>query len=490
MPPVSDSSSAPLSSLPSSSSPEQAPAAPGVSTAPAVTSPPSVITFLPYLKSAKFSDAVLKIKTSDGKVKTLPVHRIVLSARSKFFEDLFNGPQPSEINSKGLPVYGVPVLPVHRALQEVLGLSLWWVYSLDDTKVTLPENKWDQIIGVQHISNVFKFHRLLAESEQALKNAIERGGAQPDELFKIAEEAKKWCFPDIEKRVSTRLQELLLNPDAADKTLASTSVDTLSSIVDSLEPGTHFALVRRYLEVRAAGEDPVPLEANARLWSRVPFSKLDAADLESAYSDPNVPSGAVVEATLHALLLDHNQATGLSYNLLSAALDLASSSGPPMSQSQVYRIVRAYNAAHIDLDESRKDRLWTRVRFVELPVEELEEAYSSTDVPQEPVVAAMFSRSQYDLTNKPVPATPPQASYGHRSTSSHDYGTPSNTSYTNSSMPYAGPSIAGHAPMVPAPAGLGAGTMGFDPYSTGPSLAAGAGGGDSNKSDEKKRFAF
>ncbi|KXS13211.1 hypothetical protein M427DRAFT_384131 [Gonapodya prolifera JEL478] len=85
------------------------------------------ISFLPYLKSARFADAVLKIKTSDGKVKTLPVHRIVLSSRSTFFDELFNGPQPTELNSKGLPVYGVPVLPVHRALHEVLGLSLWWV---------------------------------------------------------------------------------------------------------------------------------------------------------------------------------------------------------------------------------------------------------------------------------------------------------------------------------------------------------------------------
>ncbi|KAJ3341386.1 hypothetical protein HDU93_005022 [Gonapodya sp. JEL0774] len=389
--------------------------------------------------------------------------------------------------------------------------------SMDDTKVTLPENKWDQILGVHHVSNVFKLHRLTAESERAVKNAIEGGAAQPDELFKISDEAKKWCFPDIEKRVSTRLQELLLNPDAPDTTLATTSLETLSSIVESLEPAAHFALVRRYIEVRAAAKDPVPLEANARLWARVPFSSLAAADLESAYSDPNVPSGAVVEATVHALIHDPSQATGLSYNLLSAALDQAAASGPYMSQSQIYKIVRAYNSAHTDLDEPKKDKLWNRVKFVELGVEELEDAYSSTDVPRAPVVAAMFSRlrhgaapspsaspippsnptptpaTHYDI-NKPTPA-PPVAQgnmYGHRTSPSYDYGSPGGYAPATSATGYSQSSMTGYAPSVPAPAGLGQGSMGFDIYTATP--AGGMMGmgmaGEVRKSEEKKRFGF
>ncbi|KXS13212.1 hypothetical protein M427DRAFT_384132 [Gonapodya prolifera JEL478] len=360
---------------------------------------------------------------------------------------------------------------------------------MDDTKVTLPDTKWDQILGVHHVSTVFKLPRLTQESERAIRNAIEGGAGAPDELFKIAEESKKWCFPDIEKRASTRLQELLLNTESPETTLATTSLETLSTLVETMEPASHFALVRRYIDVRAAAKDPVPPEAVSRLWSRVPFTSLSVTDLESAYSDATVPVVSVVDATSRALLLQPSQGPTLSYELFNAALEPSASMTLGMSQSQVYRLVREYNAAHPELDEPRRDQLWNKVRFVELSVEELEDAYGSTDVPRAPVVAAMFSRlrtgpapspspsplppnpaptavayapGSYDPLMKPVPATPsppPAMSYGHQHTPSYDFGNP--------------------------PTGAAA-KLSFDPYTPVPV------NGDAPKrvSEDKKRFPY
>ncbi|KXS14754.1 hypothetical protein M427DRAFT_32958 [Gonapodya prolifera JEL478] len=134
-----------------------------------------------FLKSAKWADVLLKIKTSDNKMTTVPAHRLVLGWRSHFFEDLFNH-APKEFSQKGLPVYQLPILPPHRAMHEVVGKILWALYTLDEA---LPQpqpffppptaevpRKWDEVIGVVRVAALLELPHYVDEAQTIIDEAL------------------------------------------------------------------------------------------------------------------------------------------------------------------------------------------------------------------------------------------------------------------------------------------------------------------------------
>ncbi|KXS14751.1 hypothetical protein M427DRAFT_337757 [Gonapodya prolifera JEL478] len=362
---------------------------------------PALTAFLPYLKAAKYADAVLKIKTTDNKINTVPVHRVLLSYRSPFFEDLFSQTLPTETNSKGLPMYPLPVLPSHKALHEVLGLSLWWIYSMEDNEISIPESKWDQIVGVRHVAEIFELPRLHSYSDRVLKTSIENPTSTPDDIFTIADEAAKWGVRDIENLAIDRLVDLLASPATDDDTLAVTSFTTFSAILDHTDPTKHFALVRRYVAARSRPHLVLPSDQSAALWNRVPFDALGVEDIENAFVDNNVPISLVLDAASSKIATDSHALLRASFDLFFATVDHATAdvldAEPshlfvPWPANQTYQMVRAYVHANPDLDGGQREDLWSKVRLEDLTLDELEEANRDGSAPRNALVTALFAK--------------------------------------------------------------------------------------------------
>ncbi|KAJ3331713.1 hypothetical protein HDU93_009543 [Gonapodya sp. JEL0774] len=355
---------------------------------------PALTAFLPYLKAAKYADAVLKIKTTDNKINTVPVHRVLLSYRSPFFEDLFSQTLPTETNSKGLPMYPLPVLPSHKALHEVLD-------SMEDNEISIPESKWDQIVGVRHVAEIFELPRLHSYSDRVLKASIEAPTTNPDDIFTIADEASKWGVRDIENLAIDRLVELLAANDTDDETLSISSFQTFAAVMDHTDPTKHFALVRRYISARSRPQLVLPSEQATALWHRVPFQNLTIDDIESAFVDNNVPISLVLDTASSKIVSDSSALLNASFDLFFATVDHATADiadvapSPlfvPWPANQTYQMVRAYIHHNADLDASQREDLWSKVRLEDLTLDELEEANRDGSAPRNALVTALFAK--------------------------------------------------------------------------------------------------
>ncbi|KXS16884.1 hypothetical protein M427DRAFT_55207 [Gonapodya prolifera JEL478] len=159
--------------------------------------------FLGYLRSAQFADVVLKIRTAEGKTKLLPLHRIILSNRSPFFRHLFST-DPAEKNSKGVPVYDFPTVPAHPKLFVMLGQLLWWLYQTTDELIEhIPTSrKWDETLGLHHLAIILKLDRVLVLTNTRILSVVQSSSdASSKDLAKIADEARRWNLPEVEKLV-------------------------------------------------------------------------------------------------------------------------------------------------------------------------------------------------------------------------------------------------------------------------------------------------
>ncbi|KXS18594.1 hypothetical protein M427DRAFT_153002 [Gonapodya prolifera JEL478] len=349
---------------------------------------------LPFLTEGRFADALLHIRTSDNKISSLPVHRIILAYRSSFFNELFSNPtQTAGISSKGLPIYHVPILPAHRSRHEVLGLCLWWIYSLDDGEVTLPETKWDQVVGIHRVSDIFRLARLNAYAENLLRTAIEKPTTPTDEIHVIAQEARIWGVPGIERRAMEALMDRVMGSESSDQILATTSFDAFATIAGHTDLVKNFDLVRRYVAIKSKSSHPLDNESINALWSQVPFELLMLPDLDAAYRDPQVPRQFVLRALANKLASEPSALNEASPELFRATLEHGSipdeHGGTIISPAVGYEVVRNYIATHPGLGESVPDSLWRLVRFAELSAEEFEQAFQDGYAPQNVLLKAM-----------------------------------------------------------------------------------------------------
>ncbi|KAJ3338136.1 hypothetical protein HDU93_009936 [Gonapodya sp. JEL0774] len=327
-------------------------------------------------------------------ISSLPVHRIILAYRSPFFNDLFNAPGPVPgYSSKGLPIYHVPILPAHKSRHEVLGLCLWWIYSLDDGEVTLPETKWDQVIGIHRVSEIFRLARLNAYADNLLRTAIDKPTTHTDELHVIAQEARTWGVPTIERRAMSVLMERIMGSEASDQTLANTSFEAFATIAGYADLGKNFDLVRRYVAIKSRSTDALDQDNIIALWSQVPFERLSLQDLEAAYHDPQVPRQFVLRALANKLATEPGSLNAASPELFRATVEhgsLPDEHGDTiLSAAAGYVVVRNYIVTHQGLGDTATDSLWRMVRFADLSPEDFEQAFSDGDAPQNMLLKAM-----------------------------------------------------------------------------------------------------
>ncbi|KAJ3331714.1 hypothetical protein HDU93_009544, partial [Gonapodya sp. JEL0774] len=235
-----------------------------------------------YLKSAKFADALLKIKTTDNKMTTVPCHRLILSLRSDFFDNLFSQGPKDTPTSNGLPVFQLPVLPPHRSLHEVVGKILWALYALDGSSLAVLDTKWDEVVGVLRVAGEMGMTEFTSESERALSEAIEGSKTSPENLRTIAKEARAWGLPDLASRALSRLAEIFANiADLDGPALFTMSPQTLGEALELVEPSQQYDIVRKYLNTRANSTNPVSPDAASALWGNVSFESLSLSELES-----------------------------------------------------------------------------------------------------------------------------------------------------------------------------------------------------------------
>ncbi|KXS18603.1 hypothetical protein M427DRAFT_132559 [Gonapodya prolifera JEL478] len=388
--------------------------------------PGSLSGLLPFLKEGTFADALLQIKTTEEKSSSLPIHRIVLAYRSPYFYDLFASTQPT-MSSKGLPIYQTPVLPAHPSLHEVLGLCLWWIYSLDEHELTLPDTKWDQVVGIHRISDLFQLGTLFDYSTHLLHSAIDQQSTLPDDLFTIAKEGRIWGCPDIEHRAMDALLSVVVSSDATDATLAATSYDTFASILDHADLVKNYGLVQRFVDAKFKAGRQLSLDQTNALWARVPFNQSEVepqAPEVPAPKAPPLPDFMDNPAALLAMTPD-------AFRQLMKQVTTPNATGAvSLRAPEAYGVIRGYVLNHPEIDDRSKLELWLLVRFVELSVEELERAFAEAIAPQDMMLKAMFSKLSlppptvgpptqrplppfYDPSPPPSPHPPHQGAAGH-----------------------------------------------------------------------------
>ncbi|KAJ3338142.1 hypothetical protein HDU93_009942 [Gonapodya sp. JEL0774] len=362
---------------------------------------------LPFLKEGTFADALLQIKTTEEKSSSLPIHRIVLAYRSPYFYELFSSTQPT-ISPKGLPIYQTPVLPAHPSLHEVLGLCLWWIYSLDEHELTLPDTKWDQVVGIHRISDLFQLGTLFDYSAHLLHSAIEHQSTLPDDLYTIAKEGRIWGCPDIEHRAMDSLIANVVSSDASDATLAATSYDTFASLLEHADLVKNYGLVQRYTDAKHRAGKPLSREQADALWARVPFNQSEMEPvMPEVPKAPPLPEFMDNPAALLAMSPD-------AFRSLIKQVTTPNAAGiSALRAPEAYGVIRGYVLNHQEVDERARLELWTMVKFVDLSVEELERAFAEAIAPQDMMLKAMFSK---------LSLPPPTVGSSQRGPSSNYYG--------------------------------------------------------------------
>ncbi|KXS16058.1 hypothetical protein M427DRAFT_69708 [Gonapodya prolifera JEL478] len=400
----------------------------GQNVVPPQSMPASSIGFVPFLKSTKFVDAVLKVRTNEGKLSTFPAHRVVLAQRSQFFDELFTQNRPTELSATGIPMYDLPSFPDHELLHEALGFILWYMYSdelMDISTMPVPERQWDLILGIHRISNMFELIELRSYYDLILRDSLVDPDADtpPDELHSIAVQARRWEEPEIAQSATLRLVEVAGSVDTDELVLAITSSEAFAHILDNVEPSKHFELVRNFVDVKQRTNMPLSPNAAAALWSRVSFERAEIQDLERLWRMAGTPEHTILDAAAEVLKEDPSALSGSSIEFFLRAADHATGLAPsprpvnPPSESpsslysdgrirsvpsailwtpsETYTLVRGYIAVHRTkpwLNDAARQDLWDRVQFYELPLEVLQRADVEGIAPKMSVVAALFQK--------------------------------------------------------------------------------------------------
>ncbi|KXS14750.1 hypothetical protein M427DRAFT_145926 [Gonapodya prolifera JEL478] len=342
-----------------------------------------------YLKLAKYADALLKIKTTDNKMTTVPCHRLVLSLRSDFFETLFastpNPPTSTTPQLPGvlLPVYQLPPLPPHRSLHEVVGKILWALYNLESWSLAVQDTKWDEIVGVLRVAGAMDMTHFTAESERAIADAIEGHKGTPDDLDAIAREAQAWGLVDVRRRAMGRLAELYeRTADLDGPELFNMTPARLGVAIEHIEPPQQFEVVRKYLNTRNNSASPVAPDAASELWSKVSFRGLSLAELEAGFQDPTIPVVLILDAATAMALRNPAALDSTTQDLFEAVLEHATSSPTqPIPAVVQGEMVRGFLAKHPDTGPHTVKALWRQVPFRVMSVDELAGFLGSGDGP-------------------------------------------------------------------------------------------------------------
>ncbi|KXS17353.1 hypothetical protein M427DRAFT_54642 [Gonapodya prolifera JEL478] len=405
---------------------------------------PLALGFVPWLKSQKYVDAMLRLQTTEGKVSTFPAHRIVLSRRSPFFDHLF-----SEVRAPSLQVqsYDLPLLPDHPLLHEALGFILWYLYTdepLETSSMAIPERQWDLIVGVYTISEMLGLEELRDYYSGVLKSAIEScrtdsTGGQSDvngnmsEVHAIAVQSLKWGSQDIAELATNCIMALSGAVLTDPKLLSVLKPETLEGVLESMEPSSRLQLIRSFFDAKRSSGINVPPESIASIWGYVSFENASIQDMEELHLFLGKPHAPVLDVSASILMVDPSALSRASLQFFLEVADRAVLVAKEFEELQrsptlvadgdreqtvpvaprpstsstlrdgrngwtptdTYTLVRGYIAVHRNkpwLTDEARQQLWSRVSFAELPHSVLQRAEREGIAPKTVLADAMFQK--------------------------------------------------------------------------------------------------
>ncbi|KAJ3334750.1 hypothetical protein HDU93_007323, partial [Gonapodya sp. JEL0774] len=342
--------------------------------------------FHAFLKAAKWADVLLKIKTTDGKMTSVPAHRVILGWRSSFFEGLFNAP-PKEVSSKGLPVFQLPVLPPHRSLHEVVGKILWALYTLDEA---LPEpqplfpsptgsessRKWDEVVGVMKVALLLDLPEYATEARNIIDDALgdsetestdqpETSSAKPDDVQKGKgrDDSQDQTAPKAEAS----------SPEGQSGTMKATELVEANMEVVTATPAS-----AQSRNIKASPSDLFLIALESRAWELPELTRRVSKRLASLLASPAVTDPLLVSTPPEAVSL---------------AL-------PSIPETRRFAFVRRYLDARrtsaIPLSPETCTALWNLVPFHAAPLADLESGFEDPEVPVSDVLDAVCMIASLD----------------------------------------------------------------------------------------------
>ncbi|KXS21219.1 hypothetical protein M427DRAFT_65983 [Gonapodya prolifera JEL478] len=388
--------------------------------------------FTTYLRAGKYADAMLKVRDTNGKLTAVPIHRVLLSHRSTFFDDLFSQPRPDMHLLTRLPVFTLPVLPAHPSLVQVVGEVLVWAYG---GGCVVREGEWDQILGLIRLASAFSLPPLATIATSHLSSLLTNPSPSPAALHRVVTEAIAWDLPHIAHAATARLSLRLLSPNTPADVLATAPALAMASVLPNADPARALPALMQFLSAHNSTGRPVPIHAAESLWSAVQLEFASLADLAAAHAAPvtlGVPTERVVDAAVLLAAADAGQVRGVSGRFVADVLARGAKGSvggvaiPAVAQYEIVREhVREREAAqrkaggggeNKDPDSNRTEHtaedeedvpletLWAAVEFARMEVDELEQACREGVVPESLIISTMLSKLR-----RPHPAIPHSA---------------------------------------------------------------------------------
>ncbi|KAJ3338515.1 hypothetical protein HDU93_009440 [Gonapodya sp. JEL0774] len=295
----------------------------------AAKAPPAKGGFCSYLRAGKYADAMLKLKSTDGKVGEIPAEQ---------------------------------------------GASL--------TRME---------------SQSFEIPEIATEAQRTFEQTLEGTSPDPNELHRIALEAREWEVSQVAERAVSRLLDLLVGPAATDQVLGKATANAFSFALETVEPTRAFGCVCRFLKAKAQYKDHISPDVLTELWNQVPFDFTTVSEMQAAMTSPTLstqlPYGRIFDgASLHAATDPTTLKDVSSDFLLGLLRHTASSPKSPLSGFTQYLLVRNHVASNPKLPPKLAQALWGSVPFHQLEVDELETVNREGVAPDLFIVDTLFTK--------------------------------------------------------------------------------------------------
>ncbi|KXS17351.1 hypothetical protein M427DRAFT_259874 [Gonapodya prolifera JEL478] len=337
-------------------------------------------------------------------------------------------------------------MPEHPLLLEALGFVLWYLYTdepLETSSMAIADGRWELILGVYKISDLFRLDepkQYYGRSLRAAIDAEQEAGASLDELHLIAIQAVKWDCVDISEQSTKRFMDVAGSALTDPKALSLLSPDSFERILENTDVSGRVELVGAFFKAKKNAGITVPLVSADSIWILVTFDKSTSIqEIEELHNSLGQAHPLVLDAAANALMDDPSALSGCSMAFFLEVADRATvvwrttrpprTPSPRLSQSdnyadsipirsmslevsrdnqggwtpaETYTMVRGYIAIHRSkpwMTDEAKQKLWNKVPFMELPQAILQRADVEGIAPKKLVNNAFLKKIRSSLSS-------------------------------------------------------------------------------------------